>query len=414
MSEQDPNFVHIAIITQQISHYHAARYLSASEHFDQVSIIPVANDADFPEFIVKMDEGKCAVNPIFEGYDEYRRAIKSGHIGRFVHEILDGLDPQVVAVAGWSFSESLAAIGWAKSRRRHLIMLSESQAADAARQKLRELLKRRIVMACDAALVGARPHEDYIVDLGMKRANVFHGYDVVQNSHFESGANKYRNQADEARAAFALPERYLLASCRFIPKKNLVRLIEAFSRAKQEAKTSHHLVLLGDGITSNDVRSAIAKNSLNGLVHLPGFKGYADLPAYYGLADGFVHVPYSEQWGLVINEAAAAGLPLVVSSACGATSALVHHGRNGWIVNPYDIEDISTGLVECMTLSENKRARMAANGIEIVADWNVDRFGAGLHAAAQVALESGNPRRLSIFDRLLFWLLSRQHITAVN
>lgn len=405
---------HVVILTQQISHYHAARYRAACERFDKVSIIPVANDADFPQFLATSGNQEFTVHPLCQGYDEYRASLSSGRIWTLTHACLNSLDPDVVVVAGWSFGESLAAIGWAKSRRRRLIMLSESQAIDAARQKARELLKRRIVMACDAALVGARPHEDYIVSLGIKRENVFHGYDVVQNSHFEKGGKEYRDRADDARAAFALPRRYLLASGRFIPKKNLAKLVEAFSQARQQARTDHHLVILGDGPTANDVRSEIEKTNLNGFVHLPGFKGYDDLPAYYGLADGFVHVPYSEQWGLVINEAAATGLPLIASSACGATSALVNHGHNGWIVNPHDVEDISARLIECMTLSEDDRLRMAANGQEIVADWNVDRFGAGLHAAAQVALQSGDYRRLPFVDRLLFRLLSRQHIEAVN
>lgn len=407
-------YLHAAIFTQQISHYHAARYKSACDWFQRVSVIPVANDADFPQFLTKSASQDYAIYPLCKGYEEYQAHLASGRIWASVRACLDKLNPDVVVVAGWSFGESLAAIGWAKSKCLPVIILSESQEIDAPRRKFREFLKRKIVMACSAALVGAKPHEDYVVALGMKREKVFQGYDVVDNGYFEKGAMKFRAQVSDTRAAFELPDRYILASCRFIPKKNLVRLLDAFSIATEQAKTGHHLILLGDGPTSDEVRSAIARNTLKDVVHLPGFKGYEHLPAYYGLAEGFVHVPYSEQWGLVVNEAAAAGLPLIASSACGAASALVQHGHNGWIVDPYDVEDISARLVECMTLSVRDRQRMAMKGQEIMAGWDVKRFGAGLHAAALAALRNDDPRRLSIFDRLFFWLLSRHHINAVN
>ena len=52
----------------------------------------------------------------------------------------------------------------------------------------------------------------------------------------------------------------------------------------------------------------------------------------------FVHASTTEQWGLVVNEAMAAGLPVLVSERCGCASDLVAHGINGLLFDPYDVE----------------------------------------------------------------------------
>src|SRR5438034_9827058 len=69
-------------------------------------------------------------------------------------------------------------------------------------------------------------------------------------------------------------------------------------------------------------------------VHLPGFKQYEELPIFYGLADAFIHASISEPWGLVVNEAMASGLPVLVSIACGCEGDLVKEKVNGFSFNP--------------------------------------------------------------------------------
>ena len=79
-------------------------------------------------------------------------------------------------------------------------------------------------------------------------------------------------------------------------------------------------------------------------VLLPGFKQYPELPLYYGLAGAFVLPSLTEPWGLVVNEAMAAGLPVVVSDRCGCASDLVRPGENGFAFDPCDIEQLAALL----------------------------------------------------------------------
>src|SRR5690606_36078629 len=134
---------------------------------------------------------------------------------------------------------------------------------------------------------------------------------------------------------------------------------------------------------------------------------YASLPAYYGLADGFAHVSLSEQWGLVINEAAAAALPLVVSDACGAGAELVQPGHNGHLVDPRDRDHIARALMALMTADPIRRRVMGERSRTLAAAWVPERFADGLQQAAQAAFAERR-RGLQPWDAALLRRLSRR------
>ena len=147
----------------------------------------------------------------------------------------------------------------------------------------------------------------------------------------EQAANVRAIWPKRSAHSLGLPERYFLASARFVPKKNLLRLLEAYAGYRRRAGAdAWHLVLLGDGELRGDIERRSALPDLAGAVILPGFRQYDELPAYYGLARAFVHASTTEQWGLVVNEAMAAGLPVLVSDRCGCAPDLVED-RGQWL-----------------------------------------------------------------------------------
>ena len=148
-------------------------------------------------------------------------------------------------------------------------------------------------------------------------------------------------------------------------------------------------------------------------MHLPGFFGYEKLPALYGLAQAFVHVSTSEQWGLVINEAAAAGLPLIVSETCGATETLVQHEENGFVVDPASQTDIANALAQVMWLNPANRAEMARKGQALVADWGPERFARELLCAVRAA-ETAERSAMRLHDWALLRSLSARRIGRVS
>jgi 1,2-diacylglycerol 3-alpha-glucosyltransferase len=304
---------------------------------------------------------------------------------RRIWSVLDENRPDVVAIPGWSSRWSFSMQSWAIKNKVPMIVMSESTAFDFNRIWWREWLKRRVVKTFAAAHVGGRHHVDYLVRLGLPRERIFTGYDAVDNEYFGHGSARARAQANAMRTTLGLPERYFLASARFVEKKNLLGLIEAYSCYRAHAGTNPwSLVLLGDGELRPQVEAKIAKNGLTHCVVLPDFKQYEELPAYYGLADAFVHASTVEQWGLVVNEAMASGLPLIISNRCGCALELVREGENGFTFDPCDTAALAVHMTR--VASDNcERSGMGQRSREIVARWGPNAFAEGMSNAIDAA-----------------------------
>lgn len=308
---------------------------------------------------------------------------------RAIWDALDSHLPDVAFIPGWKAHAALSALRWCLARRRASVVLSESTRWDHPRIGWRESVKRSVVRLFGAGLVGGAPHRDYLMELGMPRSAIALGYDAVDNRHFAAGAAAARASGSRLRGRLDLPPRYFLASARFVPIKNLIGLLEAFARFRRlRPNSATALVLLGDGGERPLLEARSAELGLADSVSMPGFKQYRELPPYYGLADAFVHVSRVEPWGLVVNEAMAARLPVVVSRQCGCASTLVRDGDNGFCTSSDDADEIATRLAQ-LDDDEALRSRMGARSSEIIANWGPSRFAAGALEAAELAMDRG-------------------------
>ena len=343
---------------------------------------------------------------LFPGRDS--TSLRGKEIRSRVFAALDQERPAAVAVPGWSSAAALSALGWCLRRKRPAIILSESTALDERRSPWKEGVKRRVVGLASAGLAGGHPHQEYLQALGVPPDRVFLGYDVVDNAYFARAAGEARRQGNPLRASLGLPARYFLASNRFIEKKNLPALLtgyDAYRRTVGEAAWS--LVLLGDGPLRPQLEHQRRALGLENHVLLLGFKQYGELPAYFALADGFVHASTSEQWGLVVNEAMACGLPVLVSNRCGCARDLVVEGSNGWTFNPHDPTAITSALTKLATLPRPARDALGQASRERIAAWTPETFAEGLSNAVEAALAVALPRATPL-DRLLLHFLIRR------
>jgi 1,2-diacylglycerol 3-alpha-glucosyltransferase len=322
--------------------------------------------------------------------------------------ILSARALDAVAIPGWGHRGALAALLWCTQSKTPAILMSESMWDDDVRSRWKEFVKRRIVSLCGSAVVGGKRHGEYLRALGMSPTRILFGYDVVDNDYFRDGAERSRRCAAEERQRLGLPENYFLASARFVEKKNLPRLLDAFAGYRQAAgRDAWDLVLLGDGHLRQQLIARISQRGLSDAVHLPGFRQYDDLPAYYGLAGAFVHASTVEQWGLVVNEAMAAGLPVIVSRYCGCADELVAPGTNGYTFDPLDPAEL-TRLLLHVASDRCDRELLAREGRAIVGEWSPHRFATALASAVEIAVRAS--RRVPVGDTLLLRaLIHRRH-----
>jgi glycosyltransferase involved in cell wall biosynthesis len=122
------------------------------------------------------------------------------------------------------------------------------------------------------------------------------------------------------------------------------------------------------------------------------------------LAGAFVHASTTEQWGLVVNEAMASGLPVLVSNRCGCAPDLVEEGRNGFLFDPYDVSGLADAMYS-MAAERTDRVEMGLASQEIIAQWSPQNFAENLARAAERALHVARPRP-SIVDRAILQVLS--------
>ncbi|MBK1633339.1 hypothetical protein CKO31_21810 [Thiohalocapsa halophila] len=394
----------LAILFHRLGPYHHARLQAVADRCEVVAVEFSRVDKTYA-WMLESSERPYPVTTLFTEQDV--AAADVSEVKRRLTAALSELGPDAVAIPGWSTAPALAALHWCAATRTAAVMMSDSTAHDEPRKWWREAVKSRVVRMAWAALVGGGPHRDYVTALGMAAERVFTGYDVVDNAHFAAGAEAVRRRADSGRARLGLPERFFLASSRFIEKKNLPRLLEAYDRYRRGVGArAWHLVLLGDGPVRGRVEAIIQGRRLGDWVRLPGFQQYAELPTYYGLAGAFVHASTSEQWGLVVNEAMAAGLPVLVSSRCGCAPDLVADGENGYTVEPTDVEALAAAM-QRVAADDCDREAMGRRSREIIARWTPETFARGLQEAAAAALAAPcAPNRLP--DRALLWALMRR------
>jgi glycosyltransferase involved in cell wall biosynthesis len=276
--------------------------------------------------------------------------------------------PDVVVTLGYNtnYSVVLCALK-ALTRRFPLIYMSDSKADDGTRYAFKERLKRMLVGRFDAALVAGEKHRAYAESLGipMERSRI--GFDVIDVDYFARMAHEAISSADEIRARFELPPRYVLCVSRFVARKNIDLLIAAFSQSGLHT-TGVSLVLVGQGPCKQQLLDQIDRLGMAKHVAILSSVPNQHMAGLYALADFVVLASTFDQWGLCINEAFAASKPAIVTRTCGVANELVLDGVNGFVIEPDDEAALSAKMQQ-LGNDADLRERFSANALASVKRW---------------------------------------------
>ena len=291
------------------------------------------------------------------------------------------INPDFIVIAGYFEIGMLFALFWSHWHRKKSILLSESTENDFKRSWWKENIKSWIIKKYAAALVGGNPHKRYLINLGLSCESIFLGYDVVGNDIFHP--KNIQNLPN------VIKQPYFLAINRFIPKKNLSFLISAYENyCKIKGDSAWDLVLCGSGELYSNLNQQITALKLTSSIHLPGFLQQEELLPYFAHAGCFIHASIQEQWGLVVNEAMAAGLPLLVSNRCGCYEDLIVEGVNGFGFDPENKEELTNFMVK-MSSGEVDLDRMGQASLKHIEKYSPEYFAQGLKNAIEFAMHKG-------------------------
>lgn len=175
----------------------------------------------------------------------------------------------------------------------------------------------------------------------------------------------YREAAAKKRDQFKSTVDVLFSG-QLIERKGVDLLIEAFSRIHEETPKLR-IRLLGTGPLRNKLGSMIPANC-RGRIQFLGFKEPTETPSVFAASDIFVLPSRYDGWGVVVNEALGAGLPLIVSDRVGAQD-LVNDGINGFIIPAGSIDPLATAL---LNLAKSESARQSFSSMSAQQSWNWD------------------------------------------
>jgi glycosyltransferase involved in cell wall biosynthesis len=150
----------------------------------------------------------------------------------------------------------------------------------------------------------------------------------------------------------------LLYAGRFTAVKRLDRLIGAFGRAQQDFAVPVGLVLVGGhpGEWEGEHPADIAARVGAPRVFLAGWHAQQDLPAFLAAADAIVLTSEREQFGQVLIEAMACGVPAVATRSLGP-AAIIEDQRTGWLVKPDDDAALAAALTEVINEPHERERR---------------------------------------------------------
>jgi len=144
------------------------------------------------------------------------------------------------------------------------------------------------------------------------------------------------------KAKLSLPDRFVLFVGHLEPRKNLARLVEAFSILKSKTKLPHKLVILGrESWGYEPVFEAVERHNECSDIVFTGYVDEDDLPLVYNLADALAFPSLYEGFGLPLLEAMACGVPVVTSKVSSLPEVA---GKAAILVDPYNVEEIADGL----------------------------------------------------------------------
>jgi glycosyltransferase involved in cell wall biosynthesis len=256
---------------------------------------------------------------------------------------IEGTRPDAVVLSGWHSASLVRALFACRRRGIPAIYRGDTNLGGRGRSLSWRLRTRFLLSRFDRYLsVGVRARE-YLQHFGVADTLIHDSPHAVDNEFFAQRARPFRDPKAraEARAVLEIPEHTFVVL--FVGKLEAKKRLEDLLRALTEVGPPTILVAVGSGPLESSSRKLASDLGVD--VRWCGFLNQTELGRAHGSSDCLV-LPsgWGETWGLVVNEAMAAGLPCVVSDRVGCGPDLVIRGRTGEIFPYGDHQELAAAI----------------------------------------------------------------------
>jgi L-malate glycosyltransferase len=221
---------------------------------------------------------------------------------------------------------------------RHVIVMQDSKFDDKQRHLPLEFVKTLLYRPYHAALAAGERSRDYLRFLGFREDRIYLGYDTISVARVQR-----LSHTAPAPAGVPYGERHFTVIARFIAKKNIALALDAYALYCAQLaprRVPRALRLCGSGELEPELRRHAAELGLERVSFL-GYVGEETVAQTLGSTLALVLPSIEEQHGLVVNEALAMGVPILLSDNCGARDLLVRSGINGYVFEPDNVQGLA-------------------------------------------------------------------------
>lgn len=290
--------------------------------------------------------------------------------------------PEVVFVAGWFHPLVVATILMSKLTGAHVVASSDTWRSES--RGVRRRVRKFILGLIDRFAAGGKRQESYLSNLGLPSGHIFKVNMTVDTNAMQAFFSKYgREHRVTIRNELGVDDRacIFLFVGRLESIKGIDLLLSAFSSL--ETNIEARLIVVGDGSLRSEVETAMQRDTR--ILYRGRLEGQA-LWALFSAADALVAPSRSEPWGLVVNEALAAGLGVVVSDSFGCIDDLIHPDQNALVIAADNSAALCIGLKR-LASDPQLLSRLKGNAKQSIVGWTTEAWAANVLKIWRNAIE---------------------------
>jgi glycosyltransferase involved in cell wall biosynthesis len=246
----------------------------------------------------------------------------------------------------WNTTGIFLAAIWLRLTGRRVYTMGCSKFDDKPRSVIKEALKSLMFLPYQGALGSGKRSVGYFRFLGIRDDRVTGEYNTVSLDRIRAQAGLGPFQQAEPTEGPEHAARGFLCVARLVPKKNLSMVLDAYALYRKQAHSPRPLELCGSGPLETDLKTQTYRLGLTDYVTFSGFVQSNEISRRMASALALLLPSAEEQFGNVVPEAQAMGLPVILSDNAGARDRLVRTAQSGFVIEPDNPQGLAWYMAE--------------------------------------------------------------------
>jgi len=277
----------------------------------------------------------------------------------------------VIWIHGHNYLVNILAIVFSKTFGTKVLMRCETHlllSRNKVKRAIRPFVLGSLYKLCDAFLAIGTKNQNFYLSLGIPISKIFLTPYTTDNDRFIESIENQRENKKSLLKDIGIFNDYpnVLYISKLQKRKNPDLLIKAASKIQHDM--NFNLIIAGSGEMLEECVALTKKLNVSN-VFFPGFVNQKTVPSFFAVADIFVLLSHSEPWGLVINEAMSASLPIISSEEVGATADLVD-SNNGFLISRTNELEETVQALKILLKNPDLRTVMGSQSLSKIQSWD--------------------------------------------